>query len=261
MTSEQLAEFKKFGDRVSRDTGFIKAISTDNREAHELSSRLSSVTSRAQRAEAAYSERIALAERLSAARERGETISIDIAQDPHNIEMFRRYSEEYGGSSASAFALLDSELARQGLRPNRVFSDGTALPASFSDIRNQYTSNASAPQLTADINAKDRENASKASGLQPIPSPSSASAEPATPALLDLRQEISAQGSTILDKTGAVLTTFDNDTEIVKTPDGTLASRKSLAIQTGKQVAADAEAAFDNVKDTVKNFVDKNKPK
>jgi conjugal transfer mating pair stabilization protein TraG len=57
--------------------------------------------------------------------------------------MFMRYAEEYGGDSAAAHALMESELARQSLRPNRVFSDGTALPASFGRFGiNMYSSGA-----------------------------------------------------------------------------------------------------------------------
>lgn len=131
MTSDQIAKFKQFGDRVSRDSSFINAIGTDSREAKVISSRLATATSRSERAEATFSQRTAFVERLSTAREHGETISIDIAQDPHNLEMFMRYAQQYGGDSAAAFALFDAELARQGLRPNRAFSDGTALPTSF----------------------------------------------------------------------------------------------------------------------------------
>ncbi len=135
LTSEQLAEFKQFGDRVSRDTTVMNALSSDSRESKDLSSRLASAVSRTTRADAAVAERTALAERLSAARERGETIAIDTAQDPHHLAMFLRFAEQYGGNSASALALFEAELARQGLPPNRTFSDGTALPSSFGDIR------------------------------------------------------------------------------------------------------------------------------
>ena len=158
LSQDELKEFKRFGDRVSRDAGALTAFGADNREADEMSSRLAEATSRAARADAAYAERTALAESLRGSRERGDTISIDLAKDPHNLEMFRRYAEQYGGDSASAFVLLESELARQGLRPNRVFSDGTALPMSFQDIRERYTSNASDPRLNPNTYAQDKAN-------------------------------------------------------------------------------------------------------
>ncbi|WP_257646275.1 hypothetical protein [Ottowia beijingensis] len=131
MNSEQLAEFKQFGDRVSRDRSFISMVASDSREAQDLSARLASTTARTERADASLNERSAFAERVSTAYERGETISIDIAQDPHNLAMFTRYAEQYGGNSASARVLMEAELARQSLQPNRVFSDGTAVPSAL----------------------------------------------------------------------------------------------------------------------------------
>lgn len=85
MTSEQLAEFKQFGDRASQDRSFMNVIASDAREAQDLASRLSSTATRSERADASLAERSAFAERVSTAYERGETISIDIAQDPHNL--------------------------------------------------------------------------------------------------------------------------------------------------------------------------------
>lgn len=99
MTSEQLAEFKQFGDRASRDRSFMNVIASDAREAQDLSARLSSTAARSERADASFAERSAFAERVSTAYERGEIISIDIAQDPHNLAMFTRYAEQYGGKA------------------------------------------------------------------------------------------------------------------------------------------------------------------
>ena len=50
---------------------------------------------------------------------------------------------------------------------------------------------------------------------------------------------------------------FDAKAEIVKTDDGTLASRWSLLKQAGKQVGKDAGATVDNVKDAVKDLLRK----
>ncbi|BDI06102.1 conjugal transfer protein TraG N-terminal domain-containing protein [Sphaerotilus microaerophilus] len=135
MSSEQLAEFRQFGERMSRDRSLVELMSADSREGRELASRLASTTSQAEKAESSYTERRQRAERLSSAHERGESISIDIAQDPHNLAMFLRYAEAYGGSSASAQALMDAELARRGLPPNRQGLEGAALPSSFEEWR------------------------------------------------------------------------------------------------------------------------------
>ncbi|MCC7252863.1 conjugal transfer protein TraG N-terminal domain-containing protein, partial [Hyphomicrobium sp.] len=252
MSSEQLAEFKQFGDRVSRDASFTSVIANDAREARDMTARLASTRARSERAEASFAERTAFAERLSAAHEKGETISIDIAQDPHNLEMFMRYAERYGGTSAAAHALMESELARQSLRPNRVFSDGTALPASFGDIRDQHMQLRGEAVLTPDIDGlhqSDRVQTSRFGKAAPT--------QGAAPTLAPVREEIHTQGNQIRSHAESSRADFDSKAEIVKTDDGTLASKKSLLVQSGKQVGKDAAATIDNAKDVVKDLLRK----
>ncbi len=252
MTNEQIAEFKQFGDRVSRDTSLTKAIASDSREADEMSSHLATTASKASRASAAFTERLAFSERLSAAREHGESISVDMAQDPHNLAMFLRYAEQYGGDSAAAFALFDSELARQGPRPNRVFSDGTALPTSFADIHDKFNRASDDSRLNPDIDAINREHRGRASRIN-TPAPSST----VSPSSSTIRSDIQAQGERIRDRTTAVDSTFDANASIVKTPDGTLASKKSLLVGTIKQAAGDSGATIENAKDIAKDLLKK----
>ena len=255
LTQDQLAEFKKFGERLSRDTSVLNAISRDSSEATELSSRLATTTSRAQRAEANYAERVVFAERLSNAREKGETITIDIAADPYNIEMFRRYAEQYGGTSASAHALLDSELARQAPRPNRVFSDGTAVPASFGDATKQYDSFSATPNLKPDIDAIDTKNRSAVKALgSTIPAPAQ-SASLSNPEVKTVRKDLQEKGKVITDKTSSAPKEFDNKTEITKTDDGTLATRQSLLLNAASQVGSDASNTFENAKEIVQKVL------
>lgn len=257
LTQDQLSEFKKFGDRVSRDQGWLQAVSSDNREASDLSARLASTSSRAERAQASYGERMALAERLSSSRERGETISIDMVQDPHNLAMFLRYSEQYGGDSASAFVLLDSELARQALRPNRIFSDGTAIPVSFADVENRHMAHANDPALNPPIQARDHDNrgqvANKSAPRLNAPPPE----QPATGGLSTVREHVAKEGASLQEHGASARTRFDQKTEIVTTPDGTLSSTKSLMKQTGKQVVEDGSNTVDNTKAVVKNLLKK----
>ena len=254
MTQDQIAEFKQFGDRVSRDSSFMNVIATDSREAKEMASRLAITTSQAERAEATFAERSAYAERLSSAREHGDTISIDIAQDPHNVETFMRYAEQYGGNSAAAFAMFDAELARQGLGPNRVHSGGTALPSSFHDVRTQHYQAAASPDLNPDIAASNRENGEEVTRFDtPVPD---AAPEPTSSGF---RGNLQARGAKIRNQTGSAGAEFDAKAEIIETPDGTLASKKSLLKQTGKQVADDASATVDSAKDAVKDLLKRKK--
>jgi conjugal transfer mating pair stabilization protein TraG len=252
MTQDQIAEFKQFGDRVSRDSSFMNVIATDAREAKDISSRLATTTSRAERAEATFSERAAFAERLASARERGETISIDIAQDPHNVEMFMRYAEQYGGNSAAAFAMLDAELARRALRPNRVFTDGSALPGSFGDIRGRHNEVAGHPDFNADIGAINRRDEAQVARFNP-PVPDAAKPVPS-----NTRGDIHARGKELREQARSAGTEFDAKAEVINTPDGTLASKKSLLKQTGRQVVEDASTSLRDAKDAVKDLLKRN---
>ncbi len=252
LTQEQIAEFKQFGDRVSRDSSLINSLAKDSREAQDMSSRLASAVSRAERADATFAERTALAERLSLARDRGESLSIDIAQDPHNLEMFLRYAEQYGGDSASALSMFEAELARQGLGPIRVFSDGTALPTSFDDVRVLHDRHASDPALSPDLSASDQQHrATVARSNRPTPSAHS-DTNPSS-----LRNDVQTEGKAIRNETASARSTFDRTAEIVDTADGTLATKKSLLKQSGKQVVADGEGSIDNAKEAVKGLLRK----
>ena len=252
LTQEQIAEFKQFGDRVSRDSSLINSFAKDSREAEEMSSRLSSAVSRSERADATFAERTAFAERVSSAKDRGESLSIDIAQDPHNLEMFLRYAEQYGGDSASALSMFDAELARQGLRPNRVFSDGTALPSSFDDVRALHNRQTSDRALSPDLAALDRQQRARVSQSN-HPTPDTRTNTNPSP----LRSDVQGRGSAIRNETGAASSRFDQKAEIVDTGDGTLVTKKSLLAESGKQVFEDANATVDTAQLAVKKLLRK----
>jgi len=255
MTTEQLAAFKQFGDRVSRDSSVISALASDSKEGRDMSSRLATATTLAERAEATYAQRKGLAERMSAAHERGETMSIDIAQDPHNLDMFMRYAEQYGGTSAAAHAMMESELARQGLRPTRVFSDGTALPASFDGLRENYLLQRSDGQLAPNLGLTQQENDGRVTGQIFGSQPGKAT----TSAPSTVRADIERAHAHLKGHTGEAAVKFAAKAGIVKSDDGTLKTTKSLMAQTGKQVAADGEASLGAAKDAVKGLLKRDK--
>jgi len=255
MTSEQVAEFKQFGDRVSRDTSLLSAITSDSRESRDLSSRLSTATTQAQRTEASFSQRQAMAERLTSAREKGETLSIDIAQDPHNLAMFMRYAEQYGGDSAAAHMLMDSELARQALRPTRTFSDGSAMPTSFDDVHQHHQQGSFDHTLDARVDGS-RESNDKRIGAKSVKTPATTTEAAQPPSI---RSEIQERRAQVQSKTRKSVDDFNARSEIAPQPDGTLKSKKSLLIQTGKQVATDTDATLNNAKDVVKGILNKDR--
>ncbi len=254
LSQEQIAEFKQFGDRVSRDASVIASFASDAREAQEMSARLSSAVSRSERADASFAQRTAFAERLSSTKDKGEAISIDIAQDPHNMAMFLRYAEQYGGDSAAALSMLDAELARQGLKPNRVFSDGTAMPGSFDDVRDLHRHQTDDPALSPDLAAIDRADRTKAAQAHRSATPHRNAAAP-----FPTRGEVRERGADIKQQTEAAGTDFDAKAEILKTEDGTLATKQSLLMKSGKQVRQDASTTVDAAKDAVKDLLRKDR--
>jgi len=255
MTTEQLAAFKQFGDRVSRDSSVMNVIASDSKEGREMSSRLTTATSQAERAEAVFAQRQGLAERMSAAHERGETLSIDIAQDPHNLDMFMRYAEQYGGTSAAAHTMMGSELARQGLRPTRVFSDGTALPSSFGSVREAYDQGRAEGKFAPNLDTARQANDGRVAGQKT----SATSGKTPTAGPSPVRAEIQRAHGHLQGQTTGAVGNFDAKAEIVKTPDGMLKFRKSLFVQTGKQVVGDADVTLDAAKDAVKNVLNRDK--
>lgn len=252
LSGEQLVTFQQFGDRISRDSSLVQAISSNASEADAMSARLSSTQARSERADASLADRTSFAERVSSAYEKNEAISIDVAQDPHNMEMFLRYAQTYGGNSAAAHALMSAELARQSLRPNRVLHDGSSLPTSFDGVRDLHQQQLKDTALTPDISAAHSSNRGTATNFGTNPNrPLAQRTEPPSP----VREEVRLRTAQLRGETAAKRNEFDGKAEIVKTDDGTLASKKSLMLQSSKQVYRDGEATVDNAKDVVQNLL------
>jgi conjugal transfer mating pair stabilization protein TraG len=243
MTSEQISAFKQFGDRVTQDGSFLQVVASDAREAQDLSARLSSSASRSQRADASLAERTAYSERVSTAQERGDSIAIDIAQDPHNLRMFTRYAEQYGGDSASAQVLMASELARQSLRPQRVFSDGTAMPTTFAALADQHQRARNEAALTPDLSNRHQANVDAVKGSPSSPSRIAGGAGPS-----ELREEVRAHGEKIRADAAEGRAQFDRKAQLTTTADGTLATDASLVKRSVGQVSQDASTVIEDAK-------------
>jgi len=253
MTSEQLSEFKQFGDRISRDATFANIVASDSREAREMASRLNTTAARTARADASLTDRASYSERMSSAYERGEIISIDIAQDPYNLAMFTRYAEQYGGDSAAARALMEAELARQSLKPNRNFSDGSGVPVAFEELRDGHIRQAGTFGSATDVDAHHQASDDEVAGFKRDPQPRQAG--PVEPS--SIRGSVQSRGADVRGEVEARRAGFDQKAEIVQTEDGTLESRRSLLKQSGKQVGRDAVSSIDNAKDAVQDLLKK----
>jgi conjugal transfer mating pair stabilization protein TraG len=248
LTQDQISAFKQFGDRVARDTSLVHSMVGDEKEATELSARLSATTANAERAEAAYSERVSFAERVSTARERGEAISIDLTQDPHNAEMLLRYVEQYGGSSTSAQVMFEAELARQGTAPVPVTSTGTRLPESFSGVQQVHREHSRSPELKPDLGSAHGRNAGKVAASNQ----SDQSKELLPPASGDLREEVRQEGRAIGAHVSSEQGSFEKRTGVSKDDGGTVRTSKSLLGQSGRQVVTDADSTASNIEEAVK---------
>lgn len=252
MTSEQLSEFKQFGDRVSRDSSFSTTVAADAREATEIASRLNASATRTNRAEAALAQRTSYSERLATALERGEVISIDVAQDPHNLAMFTRYAEQYGGTSAAAQALFEAELARRALGPNRTFTDGTGVPVTFGSLPPEHLRQSAIVDSTVDVASMRRDSDAAVRRTRGNPLPPTAPAESPEPR----RDQMQAEATALRQRAGAQADQLGRNIDADRAEDGTLVPRRSLLKQSAKQVGKDAattaESAVDAVKDLLK---------
>ncbi len=251
MTSEQVSEFKQFADRTSQDKSFATSVSNDARETADLSTRLAATLARSERADASYSERSTFSNRVSNAYERGELISIDIAQDPRNLEMFSRYADQYGSNSKSALVLLGSELARNSLAPTQVTAAGTALPASFADIATIHSRNrldVAAAEVDAQYSQNQKivhQSRGKATSRDPSVEPSG------------VRASIQTEGNRVRSAAASGRETFDRKAGIVAAHDGTLGTNRSLVVEAGRQVGNDAASIASAVKEAATNALRK----
>ena len=66
-----------------------------------------------------------------------------------------------------------------------------------------------------------------------------------------------ARGAEIRKEAGAARSHFDKRAQIIDAADGTLATKRSLLKDSGKQVVEDAETSVDGATDAVRNLLRK----
>lgn len=251
LSQEQLNAFKQFGDQISRDTSYSNSVSRDSRDAQDLASRLTSSMTTTEQAQASLGERLTYAERLASSYEKGESISIDMAQDPHNLEMFMRYAQQYGGSSASAQVMMEAELARQGLSPNRIFSDGTAFPNSFEGVRSVGEAFRGNATLSPNVVEVSETNMQRFNETGPSPFTSFPAADSS------VRNNLQERQADLANQIAHDAQQFEKNAQLSSNGDGTLASEKSLLEQAGKQVVEDGTTSLDRAKGALKDLLKK----
>lgn len=178
-------------------------------------------------------------------------ISINIAQDPHNLTLFTRYAEQYGGDSAAAHLLMNAELARQSLKPNRTLSDGSASPTTFEQLRGQHNRQSGDAALSPNVDAKHRLDDQQIRGTQQ--GPQLQKPQRAKPSVM--RREVVAEGSSLRTAVESSRTGFEARETTASTDDNTLVSKRSLMKQSAKQVGKDVGAVLENAKDAIKGLL------
>ena len=247
LSADQLREFKSFAERATRDQSLVRALGSDQREGTELASRLSTAVTRAETTQSTYADRTTVAERLSKAYETGEVLSIDLAQLPANSDFINRYNRlaaEYGSDSLALQAAMASELASRALPPTRTAS-GSALPSTFSDIRDLSRSNNTDPlfakaRISASDGVNDRAVGSRIGTFDlraPVPSAQLEQVQGDVRRLVGGASERPTQAAT-----------FDERNEIVRNQDGTISTRRSQLLGNARQLRGDAAALAENAK-------------
>jgi conjugal transfer mating pair stabilization protein TraG len=238
LSAEQLREFKQFGDRASRDTSFLSAVSTESREGKELASRLSMSTVRAESAQATYAQRVALAERLSTAHESGQAISVDLAQLPMNSDIMRRYQQlaaEYGPNSQALQVAMSGELASYALSPTRYYADGAMAPMTMGQIRDRHLQDVNDPVFDpAKVSGADQAN-NRSTGAPSLARPH---ADPALSQSPEVRSSVEEQGR-LQNEAEARVQTFDERNQVTRHADGTVGSKRSQLGENTRQLRND----------------------
>jgi conjugal transfer mating pair stabilization protein TraG len=251
LTNDQLREFRSFASRATRDQSLTRALAADSRDGQELASRLVSATSRLESAQSVYLERQTVAERLSTAYERGETLSIDLAQLPANSDFMQRYqrlASQYGSDSLALQAAMASELATRALPPTRDSSSSSALPASFGEVKSSRQLDLqdalfSRSRVAAADQANDRSAAPRISA-RALRAP-------------DVPEDLGAVRADVASRTTAAASapsagaTFDERNEITRNPDGTVSTKRSQFLGNAKQLRDDVSNIAESAKDLV----------
>lgn len=250
LTAEQISAFKQFGEQVTQSANTANSSTSRSDDSHGLAAQLVTATTRLKQAEAALAVQISYQERLSSAHEQAEALTLDVAQDPHNLGMFMRYVEHYGGTTASALAMFDAELARQGLKPNQTLSDGTAMPISFGAIQAEQATHLADLKRYPDPNTVSqyqRQHIPRKTLLMWHPLP-----EPETP--VAITAEVQAAEQRLQQTIQTQVQTHEQTTAIHASSAGIVSTKKSLLKRAGQQLGQDAKSALDQTRQQIKRW-------
>lgn len=269
--AETFRAVRSFGDRVSRDQSFLNSLASEGQSAASLASSLVDTATRSESAERRFAEAFSRSEETRVAFEKGETITRDLAQDPAYVDAvleYERVAAQFGSNTQSLAAYFASRLGNFSLTPSR-YSEVSALPASFQDVRSTYEQHRRDSALSLDVQgvktANDGQVRTRPLANPPQPpaasppgmarSPSEASAVPADRGTgargsASFRSEIEASRASREVSNAAAEDGFDSRHQIERRQDGGLVSHQSMVGTTLKAVKRDAETSVEDARDS-----------
>lgn len=152
LSPEQAAIIHAFADNYSKDRNFVRAISTDDRDAQERSARLSNAVSRSERASAALTSAERFAEELRYSSSQSESFDADVLKDPRNSDMLLSIYRNYPSSPRMAAAAANSQLASMsGLTRPTSYGDGSTAAWGRSTVAAVHANNRTSLTLNPDV--------------------------------------------------------------------------------------------------------------
>lgn len=267
--SETYKVARAFGDRATRDRSFLNALSSEGQSGISLASSLAQTTSRTKSSEQRFNESVSRSDETRVAFEKGETITRDLAQDPAFVDAvmeYERIAARFGSNTQSLAAYLSSTLGNYSISPAR-FSDGSAMPISFQEVRQhrqrQISDTAASPDVER-LKAKndlavssrlistppDAPNTGRTGDASMPPSPRS---QPITPAELrdptGFRTHTEQRRATQTGANGELFKDYDTRHQLERSPGVGVTTHQSLVLTTGKNLKMDAGTVYDDAKE------------
>ncbi|MBY0239991.1 MAG: conjugal transfer protein TraG N-terminal domain-containing protein [Burkholderiaceae bacterium] len=244
LTSEDKAKFKEFADMLSKNTSSVVSLVSDSRHGKEIAARLSQSVARSERADASLREQVEVSETLSAAHQKGESISKDLAKDPRNVVLFEQLLRS--PSSAAELIALDSMLGNFARTPVHITSPG-GLPASFGDVKDEYLKAKQASQIAPDIEGVLKDYHRRV-GPVSVHDAQIGSGRSTTGSKGNVRKEVGEKDAEISKEIGDRNNHFDAE-KVSRTKDNHVISERSLFEKANAQVKGDPDVMESKLKE------------
>lgn len=154
-------------------------------------------------------------------------------------------ASEYGPNSQALRVAMASELASYALSPNRHFSNGTAMPSSFTDLEAVHRKNASNDAfLPAHVDDADRVN-DRAVGPRGSATPQQVAMPPD---LQGVRSEVN-DNQGLAAGAATKIESFDTRNEVTRNADGTVSTKRSQVKANVRQLRDDVTNMGENAKE------------